>query len=85
MADDVEVAKVFKSGRSQAVRLPKSCRFDAAEVNARRVGRSVVLTPRHDDWEAAVRALFAAFDAQGDSAALKRAAEWRDKRRGTLR
>jgi antitoxin VapB len=82
MSEPAEVAKIFMSGRSQAVRLPKSCRFDAAEVFARRVGRSVVLTPRHDDWEAAVRALFADFDADVD---LKRAAEWRSKRRETLR
>ena len=81
MSDPVEVAKVFMSGRSQAVRLPKSCRFDASEVFARRVGRSVVLTPRHDGWEMAVRALFADLDADGD---LKRAPEWRDKKRETL-
>jgi antitoxin VapB len=82
MTATAEIAKVFMSGRSQAVRLPKSCRFDGTEVYARRVGRSVVLTPRQDDWEAAVRALFAAFDADGD---LKRPANWTDKARPALR
>ena len=73
MSQPVEVAKVFMSGRSQAVRLPKSCRFDGAEVFARRVGNSVVLTPKHDDWAASVRALFASFEA-GDE--LQRGEEW---------
>ena len=38
-------AKVFWSGRSQAVRLPKEFRFDGAEVAIRRQGRGVVLEP----------------------------------------
>ena len=36
-------AKVFWSGRSQAVRLPKEFRFDASEVLIRREGNTVVL------------------------------------------
>jgi len=46
-----ERAKVFYNGGSQAVRLPKSCRFpdDAGEVLVRRVGRTVVLEPV-DEW-----------------------------------
>ncbi len=38
-------AKVFWSGRSQAVRLPKSFRLDTAEVKIRREGRRIVLEP----------------------------------------
>ena len=34
-----DVAKVFMSGRSQAVRLPKSYRIDCAEVEITRPGR----------------------------------------------
>jgi antitoxin VapB len=44
-------AKIFTNGGSQAVRLPKSCRFpdDQHEVLARRVGRRVILEPA-DEW-----------------------------------
>lgn len=44
-------AKIFNSGGSQAVRLPKSCRFPETqrEVVARRVGRKVILEPA-DEW-----------------------------------
>lgn len=36
-------AKVFKSGNSQAVRLPKEFRFDVEEVEILRRGQEVVL------------------------------------------
>ena len=36
-------AKVFQSGNSQAVRLPKEFRFDGSEVEIFRRGREVVL------------------------------------------
>jgi virulence-associated protein VagC len=44
-------AKIFYNADSQAVRLPKSCRFPdgQGEVVARRVGRTVVLEPP-DEW-----------------------------------
>jgi virulence-associated protein VagC len=38
-------ARVFWSGRSQAVRLPKAFRFSTKEVHIRQDGRSVVLEP----------------------------------------
>lgn len=41
----MQTAKVFTSGRSQAVRIPKEYRFDSEEVFINRVGDSVVLTP----------------------------------------
>ena len=41
-----DVAKVFMSGRSQAVRIPAAFRIDAPEVSIVRRGRSLVLTPR---------------------------------------
>lgn len=44
-------AKVFMSGRSQAVRLPQEFRFDCDEVAIRREGRHVILSPRFKDWE----------------------------------
>jgi len=77
-----EVAKVFMTGRSQAVRLPKSCRFDTAEVVARRVGHSVVLSPKDDDWADALRALFDGFAGGSD---LERAPDWKQRARKPLR
>ena len=38
-------AKLFKHGRSQAVRLPKEFRLPGKEVRVRRVGRGVLLEP----------------------------------------
>ena len=46
-------AKVFMSGLSQAVRLPKKFRFpeECNEVAVRQVGRHLILSPRFADWE----------------------------------
>ena len=46
-------AKVFMSGRSQAVRIPKEFRFDSSEVTIHRSGTSIVLTPAPKrSWDA---------------------------------
>ncbi len=44
-------AKVFKNGRSQAVRLPKEFRFDCDEVYIKRVGSAVLLFPKDQGWD----------------------------------
>ena len=49
--DGRKFARVFMSGRSQAVRLPKEFRFDTDRVVIRREGRSLVLTPPFKDWD----------------------------------
>ena len=48
-----QTAKIFVTGRSQAVRLPMAFRFDAAEVFIRRdpVTGDVVLSPKPSDWQ----------------------------------
>jgi antitoxin VapB len=46
----METARVFWSGRSQAVRLPKDYRFEGKEVRIRRVGTAVILEPIPTDW-----------------------------------
>jgi antitoxin VapB len=46
----MERAKLFWSGRSQAVRLPKEFRFEGDEVRIRREGQAVVLEPIAEDW-----------------------------------
>ena len=45
-------AKLFKSGRSQAVRLPKEFRFEGKEVRISRHGRGVLLEPLEFDAKA---------------------------------
>ncbi|WEQ55760.1 type II toxin-antitoxin system VapB family antitoxin [Komagataeibacter nataicola] len=46
----MDTAKIFWSGRSQAVRLPKEFRLDADEVRIRRHGASIILEPVAQDW-----------------------------------
>jgi antitoxin VapB len=44
------IAKVFMSGRSQAVRLPKEFRVSGNELTITKVGKSLVLTPIEAGW-----------------------------------
>lgn len=46
----METAKIFSNGGSQAVRLPKDCRFNDTEVLVRRIGNVVILVPKDDPW-----------------------------------
>ena len=41
----METAKVFMTGRSQAVRIPKKYRFNTTEVEIRRQGNNIILSP----------------------------------------
>jgi antitoxin VapB len=50
MEAPMNTAKVFWSGRSQAVRLPREYRFDGQEVRIRRHGNAVILEPIADGW-----------------------------------
>ena len=48
----IRVAKVFKNGQSQAVRLPKEFRFDTDEVFVSRDGDNLILFPKPKiTWE----------------------------------
>jgi len=44
-------AKLFSSGRSQAVRLPKAFRFQGTEVRIRRHGAAIILEPVEAGWD----------------------------------
>ncbi len=44
-------AKVFRSGNSQAVRLPKEFQIDVREVEIFKRGKDVVLRPIPKSWE----------------------------------
>ncbi|MCP2040776.1 antitoxin VapB [Neisseria sp. HSC-16F19] len=43
-------AKLFWSGNSQAVRLPKEFRFEGRLVNIRKQGKQVIIEPISEDW-----------------------------------
>lgn len=46
----METARLFASGRSQAVRLPKEYRFTGVEVVVKHFGNGVLLLPMDDPW-----------------------------------
>ena len=50
-------AKLFANGQSQAVRLPKACRFDSDEVIVKRIGDAVLLLPLTYDKDVLLREL----------------------------
>jgi len=47
----MQTAKLFQNGQSQAVRLPKECRFEGNEVYAKKMGSVVMLYPLDKTWE----------------------------------
>ncbi len=53
----METARVFTNGGSQAIRLPKTCRFNDDEVLVNRIGSVVILMPRNDPWKAMLDSL----------------------------
>jgi virulence-associated protein VagC len=72
-------AKLFWTGRSQAVRLPKDFRFSGEEVLIRREGKAVVLEPS-DDWPEGY------FESWGTPAApIKRLPQGRHERRPRIK
>lgn len=58
-------AKVFMSGGSQAVRLPKEFRVNVKELSIKKVGNSLVLTPIASEWSDFF-AMLQEFDAEFD-------------------
>ncbi len=53
----MDTAKVFTNGGSQAVRLPKDCRFTDDEVLVNRIGSIVILMPKDDPWKSMLDSL----------------------------
>ena len=47
----MKTAKIFKNGRSQAVRLPKEFRFDCDEVFVQKQGDKVILSAMEPGWD----------------------------------
>lgn len=44
------IAKIFKNGRSQAIRLPKNFRLPGKMVSVSHLGNAVVLQPISETW-----------------------------------
>ena len=53
----MKTAKVFKSGNSQAVRIPKEFHLEGDEVEIRRKGESLILRPKKQSWAALIESL----------------------------
>jgi antitoxin VapB len=53
----MKTAKVFKSGNSQAVRIPKEFKLEGDEVEIRRRGDSLVLRPKSQTWGPLIESL----------------------------
>ena len=53
----MKTAKVFRSGNSQAVRIPKEFHIDGEEVEIRKRGGSLILRPTRKSWAALAESL----------------------------
>jgi len=53
----MQTAKLFENGRSQAVRLPKECRFGGSEVFVRKYEDIVILFSKRSPWAPLVDSL----------------------------
>jgi len=53
----MNTAKIFKSGNSQAVRLPKGFQLEGNEVYIKRVGKNIILTTKDDPWAGLIDSL----------------------------
>jgi antitoxin VapB len=53
----MKTAKVFMTGRSQAVRLPKEFRFSQKDVFINKIGNIVILFPKDDPWASVASSL----------------------------
>jgi len=73
----VQTAKIFTTGRSQAVRLPLEFRFDVAEVYIRHdpVTGDVVLSRKPTDWQGLIDVV--KLNAEGDLLIERRQANTR--------
>ena len=53
----MKTTKLFKSGNSQAVRLPKEFRFKNNEVFIKKAGSTVILMPVKNAWDSLFKSL----------------------------
>jgi antitoxin VapB len=55
--ETMKTAKIFRSGNSQAVRIPKEFQMEGEEVEIQRRGASLVLRPKKKSWSALFESL----------------------------
>ena len=53
----MQTAKLFTNGRSQAVRLPKECRFTGDDVYIKKYHDIVLLLPKDSPWASLLQSL----------------------------
>jgi len=53
----VKTAKIFRSGNSQAVRIPKEFQMEGKEVEIQKKGNSLILRPKKKSWTSLVESL----------------------------
>ena len=53
----MKTAKIFRSGNSQAVRIPKEFQMEGVEVEILKRGSSLVLRPKKASWNTLVQSL----------------------------
>jgi len=53
----MKTAKIFRSGNSQAVRIPKEFQMEGDEVEILKRGSSLVLRPKKTSWNTLVQSL----------------------------
>ena len=53
----MKTAKIFRSGNSQAVRIPKEFQMEGEEVEIHRKGKWLLLRPKQKSWTALIGSL----------------------------
>jgi antitoxin VapB len=53
----MKTAKIFKNGKSLAVRLPKEFRMQGEKVYINKIGNTVMLIPIQSNWQALIDSL----------------------------
>ena len=53
----MQSTKVFISGNSQAVRLPKECQVDEKELYIQKIGGTIILLSKKNPWESFEKSL----------------------------
>jgi len=48
----MRTAKVFISGNSQAIRIPKEYQVDSDELFINKIGNAIIIFPKNDPWAA---------------------------------
>ena len=53
----MEIAKIFKDGKSQMVELPNKIRFTVDEVIVQQLGEAIILVPKEALWQTFIEGL----------------------------